>query len=162
MAPFSVVPVPPGKRGGAVYDSSNSGPRSWGRRSICLVLALLLLATFVSSQKSPVATTNSPKYDVQTETKIKGTVEDVKLPPAANKKEVVHLVLKSGTDTIDIYLCPKSFLDDMGMDFGKGDELSITGSKVKQADAELVLAREVVKGNNTFVLRDAKGNPVWM
>jgi len=48
------------------------------------------------------------------------------------------------------------------MDFGKGDEVSITGSKVKQADADLVLAREVVKGNNTFVLRDAKGNPVWM
>lgn len=139
-------------------DSSNSCPRGWGRQGVCFVLALFLSAALVTAQKA----TSTPKYDVQTETKIKGTVEDVKMPPAASKKEAVHLVLKSGTDTIDVYLCPKSFLDDMGMDFGKGDELSITGSKVKQADAELVLAREVVKGNNTFVLRDAKGNPVWM
>jgi hypothetical protein len=52
-------------------------------------------------------------------------------------------------------------MDDMGMDFSKGDEISLTGSKIKQADSELFLAREIVKGNNTFALRDAKGNPVW-
>jgi hypothetical protein len=49
----------------------------------------------------------------------------------------------------------------MGMDFSKGDELSISGSKIKQGDADLILAREVVKGNNTFVFRDDKGSPVW-
>jgi hypothetical protein len=49
----------------------------------------------------------------------------------------------------------------MGMDFSKGDEITLTGSKVKQGEAEFVQAREVVKGNNTFVLRDAKGTPVW-
>ncbi|MGH9536344.1 MAG: hypothetical protein ACRD3H_00385, partial [Terriglobales bacterium] len=89
------------------------------------------------------------------------TVEEVKMPSAGSKKEAVHLVVKSGADTLDVYLCPKPFLDDMGMEFTKGDEISITGSKVKQGDAELVLAREVVKGNNTFVLRDGKGVPVW-
>jgi hypothetical protein len=52
-------------------------------------------------------------------------------------------------------------MDDMGMDFGKGDEIALTGSKIKQGEAELFLAREVVKGNNTFALRDGKGQPVW-
>ena len=25
--------------------------------------------------------------------------------------------MKSGTDSVDVYLCPKSFFDDMGMSF---------------------------------------------
>ena len=49
----------------------------------------------------------------------------------------------------------------MGMSFGKGDEIALTGSKVKQGEADLTLAREVVKKEDTFVLRDDKGNPVW-
>ena len=111
------------------------------------------------AQKTPKPT--SPKYDLQTEVKIKGTIEEVKLPPKGSEKEIVHLLVKSGTDSVDVYLCPKSFFDDMGMDFSKGDGITLTGSKVKQGEAEFVLAREVVKGNNTFVLRDAKGDPVW-
>jgi 3,4-dihydroxy-2-butanone 4-phosphate synthase len=47
------------------------------------------------------------------------------------------------------------------MTFAKGDEITLTGSKVKEGETDLVLAREVVKGNDTFVLRDAKGDPVW-
>ena len=50
---------------------------------------------------------------------------------------------------------------DMGVSFSKGDEISLTGSKVKQGEADLILAREVVKGTDTLVLRDDKGNPVW-
>ena len=93
--------------------------------------------------------------------KIKGTIDDLKLPPKGSEKEIVHLTLKSGADSMDVYLCPKSFMDDMGMDFAKGDEISLTGSKVKVGDADLVLAREIVKGNNSFIMRDAKGAPVW-
>ena len=124
-----------------------------------LLFLTVVLAAPVGAQKA--AKPNVPKYDLQTEAKIKGTIDDVKVPPKGSEKEVVHLLLKSGADTLDIYLCPKSFMDDMGMDFSKGDEISVTGSKVKDGDADLVLAREVVKGNNTFELRDAKGGPVW-
>jgi len=69
--------------------------------------------------------------------------------------------VKNGTEIVDVYLCPKSFLEEMGVSFSKGDQIVVTGSKVKQDGADLVLAREVVKGNDTLVLRDDKGNPVW-
>jgi hypothetical protein len=52
-------------------------------------------------------------------------------------------------------------MDDMGVTFAKGDEVAFTGSKVKQGDGEMILAREVVKGTDTLILRDDKGNPVW-
>ena len=103
-----------------------------------------------------------PKYDVQTETKIQGTIQDVTMPATGHEKEVVHLVVKVGNDTMDVYLCPKSFLDEMGIEFNRGDEIVLTGSKVKQGNVDLVLARQAQKGQDTLVLRDDKGNPVWV
>ena len=122
--------------------------------------AIALLCTLpLVAQKAPEA--SPPKYDIHTETKMKGTVEEMKLPPKGSEKEVAYMLVKTATDTLDVYLCPKSFLDDMGVSFSKGDEITLTGSKVKQGEADLILAREVVKGTDTLVLRDQKGNPIW-
>lgn len=115
-------------------------------------LGLILCSTFSFGQAAP-------KYDTATEAKFKGTIEELKMPP--KEKDIAYLTIKSGTDTFEIYLCPKSFIDDMGVIFAKGDEIAFTGSKVKQGDTDMVLAREVVKGTDTLVLRDQKGNPVW-
>ena len=133
-------------------------PCQTGWKSIFLAIAILGTLPLIAQKARE---TNRPKYDVNTETKIKGTVEEVKLPPKGSEKEIAHLLVKTGADTVDVYLCPKSFLDDMGVSFSKGDEIVLTGSKVKQGEADLILAREVVKGTDTLVLRDAKGNPVW-
>jgi len=128
------------------------------RKSIFLAIAILCALPLVAQKAQE---TNRPKYDLNTETKMKGTVEEVKLPPKGSEKEIAYLLVKTGTDTVDVYLCPKSFLDDMGVSFSKGDEIALTGSRIKQGEADLILAREVVKGADTLVLRDAKGNPVW-
>ena len=143
-------------------DSNDAGAKSWAGRVVFIAALLaLLLAAPVGAQKNHSNAAGPPKYDLHTEAKMKGTVEQVKLPPKGSEKEVAHLLVKNGADTVDVYLCPKSFFDDMGMSFSKGDEITLTGSKVKQGEAELILVREVVKGNDTFVLRDEKGSPVW-
>ena len=127
---------------------------------LAVFLALFCLLPVIA-QKVQGNDTSAPKYDPHTETKMKGTVEEVKLPPKGSEKEIAALLVKSGTEIVDVYLCPKSFLEEMGVSFSKGDEIAVTGSKVKQDGADVVLAREVVKGNDTLVLRDDKGNPVW-
>lgn len=122
------------------------------RPAFFTLLTLLLCSAFSIAQAGP-------KYDPATEAKFKGTIEELKMP--TKEKDIAYLTIKSGTDTFEIYLCPKSFIDDMGVIFAKGDDIAFTGSKVKQGDTDLVLAREVVKGTDTLVLRDPKGNPVW-
>lgn len=107
------------------------------------------------------AQNGAPKYDASTETKVKGTIEDLKIPDKGHEKEIVHLTMKNGDETVDIYLCPKSFMDDMGISFSKGDEITFTGSKIKQDGVDMMLAREIVKGQDTLVFRDDKGKPVW-
>ncbi|MGD0507607.1 MAG: hypothetical protein ABSA27_07415 [Terriglobales bacterium] len=128
------------------------------RNSIFLAIAILCASLLVAQKAQE---THRPIYDVNTEIKMKGIVEEVKLPPKGSEKEIAHLLVRTGPDTVDVYLCPKSFLDDMGVSFGKGDEIALTGSKIKWGESDLILAREVVKGTDTLVLRDAKGNPVW-
>jgi hypothetical protein len=118
---------------------------------IFLVVVIVVVALPTRAQKKS-AGVSLPKYDVQTETK---------MPPKGSEKEIAHLLVKDGANSVDVYLCPKTFFDDMGMSYAKGDEVAMTGSKAKQGDAEVFLVREIVKGTDSFVLRDAKGEPVW-
>ncbi len=102
-----------------------------------------------------------PKYDLQTETKTKGIVEEVKPVTFGARKDFTELIVKTENDTLQIYVCPKPFQDEIGITFAKGDEVAITGSKVKQEAAEIILARELVRGTDTLLFRDDKGKPVW-
>lgn len=104
-----------------------------------------------------------PKYDPKTEVHIaKATVIDTKEVTLVNGQQRFRLIVKAGDDTLEVCLCPKAFLETMDTAFAKGDEVEITGSKVKESeDKTIVLAREVVKGQNSLVLRDKAGQPVW-
>ena len=102
-----------------------------------------------------------PKYDLHTETKTKGVVEEVKLLPLGTRKDFTELIIQSGDDKVHIYVCPKTFQEEMGISFSKGDQIAVTGSKVKQEGSDVILARELVKGQDTVLFRDDKGSPVW-
>ena len=133
-------------------------PSKSSREVMILIIAVVCaLPLFAEKPQKP----NLPKYDLSTESKMKATVQEVKLPAKGSEKEIAHLLVKIGADTFDVYLCPKTFLDDMGVNFKQGEEIVLTGSRIKQGEAELILAREVVRGNDTLVLRDEKGNPIW-
>jgi len=129
----------------------------WIYKRIPLV-ALALVTTSAYSQAPP-------KYDPATETTVKGTVEELKLVPPTGGKPIAYLVTKTGPDkdkdTIQIFLCPKSFLDQMGISFKASEAIEVKGSKVKQDGTDLILAREMVKGGETLTFRFPDGKPAW-
>ena len=59
------------------------------------VFPVLLWVAPLTAQKPP--STSPPKYDLTTEAKMKGTVEELRLPPKGSEKEPAHLLVKSGT-----------------------------------------------------------------
>jgi hypothetical protein len=122
--------------------------------------ALLKLAALSFLASSALAQ-GVPKYDPATESTFKGIVEELKLVPPSGGKAMAYLVMKNGQDKIQVFLCPKKFLDDMGVDFKAEDSLQVTGSKVKDEGADLTLAREIVKGGDTVTLRFKDGKPAW-
>lgn len=112
-------------------------------------------------QDQPRTNNSAPKYDLKAETKLNGTLEEVKLFEFATRKDFVELIVKSGDGKVVVYVCPKAFQDELGITFSKGDAISITGAKAKQEESDVILARELVKGQDTILFRDDKGNPVW-
>jgi hypothetical protein len=127
-------------------------------RCLPLLAAIALLATSAFSQAPP-------KYDSATETTIKGTVGELKLVPPTGGKSIAYLVTKTGPDkekdAVEIFLCPKSFLDQMGISFTADEKVEVKGSKVKKDGADLILAREMVKSGETVTFRFPDGKPAW-
>lgn len=131
-------------------------------RTILIVkisLALALLASVAAWAQKP-GPSSAPKYDTSQEVTLKGTIDEVKELPVG-KENHVHLMLKTATETVEVRLCPTVFLKDFAVTFEKGQQLEVTGSRVKIDDQDVILAREVVSGNSTVVLRDKRGAPVW-
>ena len=120
-----------------------------------LKLAAVTFLTTAAFSQAP------PKYDPATETTFKGVVEQVKLVPPTGGKPFAYLVLKGSPDAVQVFLCPKKFLDDIGVEFKADEQIEVTGSKVKQDGADLTLAREVVKGGETLTFRFKDGKPAW-
>ena len=133
-------------------------PSVWSHKLLLPLTVVGVLTTAAFSQAPP-------KYDRATETTLKGTVEELKLVPPSGAKPLAYLLTKTGPDkskdTVEVFLCPKSFLDELGIAFKADESIQITGSKVKQDGADLILAREMVKSGETLTFRFQDGKPAW-
>lgn len=136
-------------------------PRNSTRVLFRISLFLLLCVLPAFAQKAEQKESSPPKYDLHTETKTKGVIDEVNLLTFGTRKDFTELIIKSGDDKVHIYVCPKPFQEEMGITFTKGDEIAVTGSKIKQETSDVILVRELVKGSDTLMFRDDKGNPVW-
>ena len=132
--------------------------RAW---ALAVLVALLACVALAANQ----APTNgkAPKYDKATEVKLKGTVVDVRdyqCPISGTMGAHLTLKLQDGT-SIELHLAATKYVKSYEMVFSKGDEIEVTGSKVKFNDADTILAREITRGQDSFVFRDGDGKPVW-
>lgn len=124
---------------------------------LCLLILVLAMPLAVAQKTSD----NNPKYDVSKEVKLKGAVEDVKVVPGAKGETGIELLIKTAEASVQVRLCPERVLDEFEVKFASGDQVEITGAKTTVDDKEIVLARQVVRGSDTVVLRDKRGEPVW-
>lgn len=130
---------------------------SW--KKVFAVLLCVAFAFFAFAQNQAPAP-KTPKYNKATETKLNGTVDELRQVPGAD--EGVHFILRDGEKTILIHVGPDKFLKDIEVEFAKGEKVQVVGSKVKSAEGEdEILAREITKDNNTITLRDKNGEPAW-
>jgi hypothetical protein len=145
-------------QGGAMLTTRLSSPTQSG--IVCLLAVAFCFPAFAQTQHASARTT-APKYDLKTEKKIKGIVQEIK-QVGEGHSALMHLVLKNGdATTVEVYLCPQHFLKDMDIQLKPGDEVEVTGSPTIENGVSIILAREIVKGTDTYVLRDDKGVPVW-
>ena len=122
------------------------------------VLLCLALLAGAAAQK-PAA---GPKYDLATESKFKGVIDDIKeVPNSCLGDTCVHIFVKTGNGVVEVQVAPPEFLKFMEITFTKGDEVQVVGSKISANGNPLVLARLITRNNNDMSVRDDKGNPAW-
>jgi hypothetical protein len=71
------------------------------------------------------------------------------------------VTLKTDGGSLDVHLGPTDYWKKNGFELAKGDSIEVSGSKSKVDGTEILLAREVKKGDKAVVLRNAQGVPAW-
>jgi hypothetical protein len=124
------------------------------------------LGSVAGAQSAPTGRQGSPMYDVKTETTITGTVESVENITGAGGRGRrgmggTHLALKTEKDSVAVHVGPTAYLAEKKITLGKGDRLEILGSRVTIDNETFLIARQIKKGDNTWMLRDASGRAAW-
>lgn len=97
------------------------------------------------------------KYDPSAETKLTGTIEEIKTMGAC----ATHLVVKTDAGNTDVALGPTKFLKDQGLKLNKGDQVEVTGVKTTMRRGDIFITRQITVAGKTVTLRDEKGLPAW-
>ena len=101
-------------------------------------------------------------YDPKTVETVKGEVVSVeKFTPAKGMSAGVHLLLKTGKETISVHLGPTWYLENQDAQVEPRDKIEITGSRLILDGKPVLIAAEVKKGDGVLKLRDENGVPMW-
>jgi hypothetical protein len=130
---------------------------------VVLILALTL-ACGSENQKSPGPGGGAGydrMYDPKTVETVSGEVVSVDKSTDRGMGYWVSLTLKTGQETIPVYLGPGWFLEKQDLTFAPKDQVEITGSQITLQGKPVIIARQVQKGDKTLQLRDPAGIPAW-
>ena len=105
----------------------------------------------------------APKYNAATEVKVEGVVQEVQQYWCPiNGDQGIHLMLKTGTGTLEVHVAPWRFLQGNGVSFSKGDQVAAVGSMVMYEGHDAMIARKITRGDQTFAFRQPNGRPLWV
>ena len=91
---------------------------------------------------------------------ITGTVDEVRHMVRRNFSGM-HAIVKTDTEMFTVQLGPAQFLEKEHVNLTPGDPIEVAGWALTYGDTKVLIARQVKKGNNTYVLRDERGLPKW-
>jgi len=121
-----------------------------------VVLIVVLTSTNPRREQSP------PAYDAAHEIQTRGVVQEVQefFCPIGDEQGI-HLLLKTDNGVLQVHVAPARFLRGQEIRFNQGDQILVVGSRLRYMGADALLAREIVRDNEVFILRDHQGNPAW-
>jgi DNA/RNA endonuclease YhcR with UshA esterase domain len=140
------------------------GRKVHGLSKVWLLLILIgaVVAT-VASQTAPPISKIIPTYDLTTEFRVKGLVvatNDHFCPMCGGMGSHLMLEAENGT-VVEVHLAPTKFINEYHLVIVPGDNIEVLGSSVTIDGTTALVAREVTRGQETFVFRYADGKPAW-
>ncbi|MCZ2148563.1 MAG: hypothetical protein LC126_12400 [Bryobacterales bacterium] len=129
-------------------------------RTFLSLISVALLAS-VWAQPSRRGRWGGMRYDPATEVTVTGKITEVTKVGRRGMMPGLHVRLQTEKGALDVHLGPAPFLEKSKMTFEKGEEMEVTGSRVKYDGADAIIAREVKKAGRALTLRDSQGIPKW-
>jgi hypothetical protein len=101
-------------------------------------------------------------FVIKSVTQIAGEVIAVEsFVPQAQMTEGALVKVKTGKDVTAVHLGPRWFLDNQDIQIKPTDSIDIKGSRVLFNGTSVMIASEVIKGDQVLRLRDEQGRPLW-
>jgi len=129
-------------------------------------MMMMLTTPFVLGQRGLGLGKGIQNYDMDTEVTIKGTIVKVKEVESEHDcgrmgRKGIHLVVDAGDSAVIVHLGPTKFIEKQDFSLEKGDQVEIIGSKVTLDNKDVLIARQVKKGDKVLILRNEQGIPAW-
>ena len=125
-----------------------------------LIITTLVVTCLAGLALAQVGSRAGQSYDPDTVATIKGAVEKITEIGDPGWSST-HLTLRTNGQTYDVRVGPTAYLSDIGVTFSTGEQIEVTGSKLKVGDVNTVVAREITSNGRTLTLRDVQGFPLW-
>jgi len=100
-------------------------------------------------------------YNVDTEKKIKGTIQEIIMEPRYKDSSpflIIRLEEKKTHQKFIVEISPVRFFTH---DFHKGEELEVVGSLYLKEGSQNIIARQMRFRGEIIILRDKHGFPAW-
>lgn len=134
--------------------------RVW--RIILFVMLTLSLAVIIAyAQKRKGQMQGMPRYDTATEVTLRGTITKVENHMGRMGWNGTHLVVSFEGETLTVHVGPSNYVDQREFSFAAGDQIEVTGSRIKLEGTGVLIARQIKKGEKVLTLRNAQGIPAW-
>jgi len=126
-----------------------------GAAALTAVVLLILGVSF----RRPLPTQGAGLYNRATETTVTGVVSEVRdfSCPVSDGEMGDHLMLKTADGEVLVHLAPGRVMRSQNLRFAPGEQLTVMGSRVRLLGHNDLIAREIVRGTDTYVFRDQAG-----
>jgi len=131
--------------------------------TVALIVAAAIACAFpvAYAQSGSGIGKRSRMYNPAREITVKGRVQHVTHVQGQRASGGVHLTLSAESGTFEVILGPSWFLDQKNFKPVEGDELEVTGAKIKHQGQDAIIARRVGMDGRELTLRNPKGIPEW-
>jgi hypothetical protein len=116
------------------------------------------------SQMPPVTAVPDEPYDTRQEIGFEGTVVRIDPPPCtALPFHSYHLHLRWKTEIVEVHLGTCAYAVEQKLSLKVGDRIRGTGviAAWRSGPRRVVIGREVRRGGDRWLFRDASGQPLW-
>ncbi len=124
-----------------------------------LVVAVVLLLIMGVHFQRPMPEHGAALYNPAAETIVRGVVTEVNdfVCPVSDGEIGSHLKLQTPTGIVQVHLAPARIMRGQKLSFAPGEQLVVVGSQARMLGKQDLIAREIERGNETMIFRDASG-----